>query len=36
MHGELLKARCVTCEAVMSWREDLSVDNTLPFLWPCR
>src|SRR3982751_816748 len=25
MHGELLKARCVRCEAVTPWREDLSV-----------
>jgi NAD-dependent deacetylase len=26
MHGELLKARCVKCEAVMPWREDLGVE----------
>lgn len=28
MHGELLKARCGTCENVVPWREDLSVDLT--------
>jgi NAD-dependent deacetylase len=30
MHGELLKARCIGCEAVTSWREDLSVDDQCP------
>jgi len=25
MHGELLKARCLHCEAVTSWRDDLSI-----------
>jgi NAD-dependent deacetylase len=30
MHGELLKARCVACEAVSSWREDLDVDCECP------
>ena len=30
MHGELLKARCVRCEAVTPWREDLSVDAQCP------
>jgi NAD-dependent deacetylase len=26
MHGELLKARCAVCEAVIPWRDDLGVD----------
>ena len=30
MHGELLKARCLTCEAVHPWREDLSVATPCP------
>ena len=30
MHGELLKARCVRCEAVIPWREDLSVETRCP------
>jgi NAD-dependent deacetylase len=30
MHGELLKARCVVCEVIMPWREDLSVDTPCP------
>jgi NAD-dependent deacetylase len=30
MHGELLKARCIACEAIMPWREDLSVDTPCP------
>jgi NAD-dependent deacetylase len=30
MHGELLKARCVVCEAIMPRREDLSVDTPCP------
>ena len=30
MHGELLKARCVGCEAVTAWREDLSVGTPCP------
>ena len=30
MHGELLKARCVRCEAVTPWREDLSVETRCP------
>jgi NAD-dependent deacetylase len=30
MHGELLKARCVHCEAVVPWREDLSVADKCP------
>ena len=30
MHGELLKARCLACEAVRPWREDLSVDTPCP------
>jgi NAD-dependent deacetylase len=25
MHGELLKARCLHCEAVIPWREDLGL-----------
>jgi NAD-dependent deacetylase len=31
MHGELLKARCIACQAVMPWREDLSVVTLCPF-----
>src|SRR5215212_3188281 len=30
MHGELLKARCVHCEVVVPWREDLSVADNCP------
>jgi NAD-dependent deacetylase len=30
MHGELLKARCLACESVMQWRQDLSVDDLCP------
>jgi NAD-dependent deacetylase len=30
MHGELLKARCVTCDAIMSWRDDLSIETPCP------
>jgi NAD-dependent deacetylase len=30
MHGELLKARCVHCEAVVPWREDLGVVDRCP------
>ncbi len=30
MHGELLKARCIRCEAVTPWREDLSVETRCP------
>jgi NAD-dependent deacetylase len=30
MHGELLKARCIACEAVTPWRDDLSVDDQCP------
>jgi len=30
MHGELLKARCQSCGAVLSWREDLGVANACP------
>lgn len=30
MHGELLKARCQNCEAVLSWPRDLSVDDVCP------
>jgi len=30
MHGELLKARCVRCEAVTPWREDLSIETRCP------
>jgi NAD-dependent deacetylase len=30
MHGELLKARCIACRTVVSWREDLSVDDSCP------
>ena len=30
MHGELLKARCIACDAIMPWREDLSVNTPCP------
>lgn len=30
MHGELLKAECASCNAVMAWDEDLSVDVVCP------
>jgi len=30
MHGELLKVRCLRCEAVVPWREDLSVEVPCP------
>jgi NAD-dependent deacetylase len=30
MHGELLKARCLACGAVLPWREDLSVETPCP------
>ena len=30
MHGELLKARCLACESVRPWREDLSVETPCP------
>ena len=30
MHGELLKARCVTCDAIMSWPDDLSIATPCP------
>ena len=30
MHGELLKARCIHCEAVSFWRDDLSVEDRCP------
>jgi NAD-dependent deacetylase len=30
MHGELLKARCVVCEAVRSWLDDLAVSQACP------
>lgn len=30
MHGELLKARCVPCEAVVPWREDLGETDRCP------
>ena len=30
MHGELLKARCVACEAIVPWCEDLSIDTPCP------
>jgi NAD-dependent deacetylase len=28
MHGELLKARCAACEAVVPWRDDLGIADT--------
>jgi NAD-dependent deacetylase len=30
MHGELLKARCITCGETMPWQEDLSVEVPCP------
>jgi NAD-dependent deacetylase len=30
MHGELLKARCLACEAVVPWRTDLGVAERCP------
>jgi NAD-dependent deacetylase len=30
MHGELLKARCLACEAEFSWQEDLSPESRCP------
>ena len=30
MHGELLKACCLRCEAVVPWREDLTVEVPCP------
>ena len=30
MHGESLKARCLACEAVAPWREDLDSDSRCP------
>jgi NAD-dependent deacetylase len=30
MHGELLKARCLSCDAVHPWSEGLSIDSTCP------
>lgn len=31
MHGELLKARCVTCEGVDEWLEDLTEDDACAY-----
>jgi NAD-dependent deacetylase len=30
MHGELLKAHCIACEAITPWREDLGVNTPCP------
>ena len=30
MHGELLKARCIWCEAVTEWRDDLGREDACP------
>ncbi|HWA43763.1 MAG TPA: Sir2 family NAD+-dependent deacetylase [Hypericibacter adhaerens] len=30
MHGEMLKARCLACDCVLPWREDLSVETRCP------
>ena len=30
MHGELLKARCIWCEAVTEWRDDLGSEDACP------
>src|SRR5215218_697682 len=31
MHGELLRARCIWCEAVTEWRDDLGIEDACPF-----
>jgi NAD-dependent deacetylase len=30
MHGEILKARCLSCESVFAWREDHSLETRCP------
>jgi NAD-dependent deacetylase len=30
MHGELLKARCLACEATQAWLEDIAVETPCP------
>jgi NAD-dependent deacetylase len=30
MHGELLKVRCIACEAAMTWTEDLQITTPCP------
>jgi NAD-dependent deacetylase len=30
MHGEMLKARCMACEAVLPWHDDLAVETLCP------
>jgi NAD-dependent deacetylase len=30
MHGEMLKARCLACEAVLPWRDDLGLETPCP------
>jgi NAD-dependent deacetylase len=30
MHGELLKARCTNCQAVLPWREELDIGDRCP------
>jgi NAD-dependent deacetylase len=30
MHGELMKARCTACDAIMPWHEDLSIETPCP------
>jgi NAD-dependent deacetylase len=30
MHGELLKARCLACEAEFTWHEDISTESRCP------
>jgi NAD-dependent deacetylase len=30
MHGEILKARCLSCEGVFAWREDHSLETRCP------
>ncbi len=30
MHGELLKARCTSCGAVMAWKRDITVETSCP------
>jgi NAD-dependent deacetylase len=33
MHGELLKARCLDCDKVMEWPDDLSEESICPGCW---
>ena len=33
MHGELFKVRCIACERVSPWRQDLGRLDSVPSLW---